>query len=163
MKPSNSKDNIRTSPFASPEGTVVTPATLESVPGAISTLQSAAEFFNKYKDVPVITPELIEDIGEVSTLCDALSARLGKLKANLKSAAGASVKKPVTVYRYVDKDDKEGFVIDDGTAEAENKARMLDADKQIEHGYAYRDEKDPNKFTGFVPFKAPDGADVGKY
>ena len=149
-------DSLETSELA-------TPMTMEEAKKMISALQTAVAAAEGMKGQPVITPALMQEIDQIGAECAKLGVRLGKLRAALNKIAGGTVKKPVFVYRYVDGEGKEGFVPDDGTPEAEGKARLLDADKRIEYGYAYADEKNPGKFVGFHATETIDGTAPGRY
>ncbi|MBQ9017630.1 hypothetical protein IJ118_01010 [Candidatus Saccharibacteria bacterium] len=108
----------------------------------------------------VITPEIIEDFGVVTAAVTAAAEKMQAFYARIRAAAGSKtpVVRPVFVFRYVDRDEKEGFIPAD-EENAELKARTRDADGKIEFGYAY--PKD-GKFVGFTATKTIDGADGGR-
>lgn len=163
MRPENERgSNPRSTNPMAPEGGVTTPVNLAEASQMIEQLQAALKAAQGMQGKPVLTQSLLDEIDAIGGDCHTLSVRLDHLRAALNKVIGATVKKPVFVYRYEDADGKEGFVLDDGP-EAEGKARMLDADKKIEYGYAYQDEKDPNKFVGFHATATIDGTAPGRY
>ena len=80
---------------------------------------------------------------KLSSVMDEVNTVIAKLSI---MAASGNKKKPVVLgYKYIDNNNKEGFVPEGKNAEFE--ARKHSKDGAISYGYAY---KDGDKFTGFV-------------